>query len=289
MPKSVLSISVAIFVVLIGLNMAVFTVDERERAILFRFGEVVKADYTPGLHFKTPFMDVVRKYDGRMQTLDADPVRFQTSELKNVVVDSFVKWRISDISAFYVAAGGTNIDVRIAQIVNDLTRREFGKRDVHSVVSGDRKEIMTIVQSQAHLQMADFGIEVVDVRIKRVDLPPDVNVSVYRRMDAERTRVAKDLRARGAEAAERIRAETDKDRAVILAEANRDSEILRGTADATATELYASAYQKNEEFYSFYKSMSAYQNILKADSDVMVVKPDSEFFKYFHKPMGGGK
>lgn len=286
MPKSVLSIAIAIFVAMIGLNMTIFTVDERERAILFRFGEVVKSDYEAGLHFKIPFMDVVRKYDGRMQTLDAESVRYQTSELKNVIVDSFVKWRIADVSAFYVAAGGTNIDVRIAQIVNDLSRREFGKRDVHSVVSGDRSEIMTILQDQANVETREFGIEVVDVRIKRVDLPPDVNVSVYRRMDAERTRVAKDLRARGEEAAERIRAETDKDRSVILAKAQRDAEIIRGKADALATEMYAKAYTQDEEFYSFYKSMSAYQNILSASGDVMVVKPDSDFFKFFHKPAG---
>jgi membrane protease subunit HflC len=193
---------------LVLINATFYTVDQRERVLLFRLGEVIAADLPPGLKVKTPFINSVVKYDGRIQTLDRGPVRYQTSELKNVVVDSFVKWRIADTKRFFVSVGAGDVNTRLAQIVNDLSRNEFGKRTVQEAVSGDRGEIMGILRQQASKRAAEFGVEVVDVRLKRVDLPPEVSSSVFTRMEAERKRVAAELRAKGAEEGERIRAQT---------------------------------------------------------------------------------
>lgn len=266
---------------LLVVAMSVFTVSERERAILFRLGQIVKADYEPGIHFKIPLIHTVQKYDARIQTLDAASVQYQTIELKNVVVDSFVKWRIKDVADYFVAVGVGDITSRLGQIINDLSRDQFGKRTVQEVVSGDRSEIMRILQEQANKVAEDFGVEIVDVRIKRVDLPPNVSNSVYDRMEAERTRVAKELRSQGGEEAEKIRAEADKERTITLAKAYREAQAARGEGDAAATEIYANAFGQDAEFYSFYRSLQAYRDVLDSGDDLVVIQPDNEFFQYF--------
>jgi membrane protease subunit HflC len=225
----------------------------------------------------------VRKFDSRILTLDSSPEEFLTSEKKNVTVDSFVKWRIADVAAYFKAMGGDERRAasRISQIVKDNFRNEFGKRSIQEAVSGERSQIMDNLQVNANSQVKDFGIEIVDVRIKRIDLPRNVSSSVYQRMEAERERVAKDFRSRGAEEAERIRADADRQREIIIAEAYRDAEQVRGAGDAIAAKVYAEAYNKDKEFYSFYRSLDAYKNTFNSKNDIMVIKPDSEFFKYF--------
>lgn len=266
--------------------MSMFTVGEQQRALLFRLGEVVKSDYGPGLHFKLPLITNVRTFDARILTLEAPPERYLTAEKKNVIVDSFVKWKISDVSRYYTTMGGDEerANVRLAQFIKNGLRDEFGKRTIQEVVSGEREQIMAILTANANKQAQEFGINVVDVRIKRIDLPDEVSSSVFQRMEAERSRVAKDLRSRGAEAAERIRADADRQRTVIIAEAYREAERLRGEGDAEASDIYAQAFKKNPEFYSFYRSMTAYKATFKSPADVMVVDPNSEFFKYFKNP-----
>lgn len=270
---------------------SMFTVKEWERAILFRFGEIVRTDYKPGLHFKIPLINNVRKYDGRILTLDADPERYLTAEKKNVIVDSFVKWKIDDVSAYYTALGGDSLraNLRLSQVIKDGLRGEFGKRTIQEVVSGERREIMNVLTANAERQTAELGIKVIDVRIKRIDLSSDVSNSVFRRMEAERDRTAKELRSQGAEAAERIRADADRQRTVTLAEAYRDAEHIRGEGDAKAAEIYAKAYNLDAEFYAFYRSINAYQTAFSNKSDVMVFKPDADFFIYFNKMKGGSK
>ncbi|MDX1593885.1 MAG: protease modulator HflC [Gammaproteobacteria bacterium] len=270
-------------------SFSVFTVKEWERAILFRLGEIVRNDYTPGLHFKFPFVNNVRKFDGRIQTLDVDPERFLTSEKKNVIVDSFVKWRIKDVGRYYTAVRGdvAQANLRLDQIVKDGLRSEFGKRTLKETVSGDRAQIMDILTATANPLANEIGIEVVDVRIKRVDLPPDVSNSVFRRMTAERERVARDFRSRGAEAAERIRADADRQRTVIVAEASRDAEQTRGEGDARAVDIYAQAFGRNEDFYSFYRSLNAYRDVFTSRNDMLILEPDSDFFRYFRDARGG--
>lgn len=282
--------AVALIVVLVLLALSVFTVKEWERAILFQFGEIVRHDYAPGLHFKIPVIQNVRKYNGRIMTMDAMPERYLTAEKKNLIVDAFVKWRINDVRRYYTAMGGdeTRARDRLSQIIKDGLRAEFGKRTVQEVVSGERSAVMAVLQVNADAQAAEFGITIVDVRIKRVDLPEDVSASVYRRMEAERVRVATDLRSRGAEAAERIRADADRQRTIILAEAYRESEELRGTGDARAADIYGTAFSGDPEFFSFYRSINAYRNAFSDRSDVMLLDPDSDFFKYFRDPSRGG-
>ena len=272
--------------VLVGLS--VFTVDEREKAIKFRLGEIVRSDYEPGLYFQTPFINNVRKFDARIQTLDARPTRYLTDEKKNVIVDSFVKWRIGDLETYYTTMGGDALRANAAlfPIVNDQLRSEFGKRSIREVVSGERAKIMEILAANTKAQAVKYGIEVVDVRIKRVDLPPDVSESVYDRMRAERDRIAKEFRARGRAEGERIRADADRQYTVVLAEAYRDAQTLRGEGDAKAAETYANAYSKNEEFYSLYRSLNAYKSSFNNKSDILVIEPDADFFKYFNSPKG---
>jgi len=274
--------AVLVIAVFIG-SAAIFTVDEREKAILFRLGEIVRTDFKPGLHVKTPFINNVRKFDARIQTLDAEPERFLTGEKKNLIVDSFVEWKINDVASFYTATGGDSLiaNVRLSQIIKDGLRGEFAKRTIKEAISGERAEIMKFITAQANKEAQAFGIDIVDVRIKRIDFPADISDSVYRRMRAERERVAKDLRSRGAEAAERIRAEADRQRTVLIADAYRDSEILRGEGDAKATDIYAKAYGKDIEFYSLYRSLNAYKSTFNSRDDILVIEPDSEFFKYF--------
>ena len=268
-------------------SFSVFTVYEWERAILFRLGEVVKTDFEPGLHFKIPFINNVRKFDARILTLDVEPERFLTAEKKNVIVDSFVKWRIEDVKRFYTAVLGDEGQARqrLEQIVKDGMRGEFSKRNLNEVVSGERTQIMTILTANADKQAKELGMKIIDVRIMRIDLPTDVNSAVYSRMEAERARVAKDFRSRGYEASERIRADADRQRQVLLAEASRDAERLRGEGDAKAAEIYAKAYSKNAEFYALYRSLSAYEKAF-GSGDLLVIEPDSEFFQYFNDGKG---
>ena len=272
-------------------SFSVFTVKEWERAILFRLGEIVRSDYTPGLWFKIPFINNVRKFDGRVQTLDVEPERFLTSEKKNVIVDSFVKWRIKDVGRYYTAVRGDvgQANLRLDQIIKDGLRGEFGKRTLKDTVSGDRAQIMDILTATANPLANEIGIEIVDVRIKRVDLPPDVSNSVFRRMQAERERVARDFRSRGAEAAERIRADADRQRTVIVAEAYRDAEQTRGEGDARAADIYARAFGKNEEFFSLYRSLNAYRGVFGSRDDMLILQPDSDFFRYFGDRRGGAE
>lgn len=265
--------------------LSVFTVSETERAIKFRLGEVIDSDFNPGLHFKIPFINNVKKFDKRILTMDSDPERFLTSEKKNVIVDSFVKWKIADVKTFYTAVAGNVIRAndRLDQIIKDAFRSEFSKRYIKQLVSTDRNDIRVALIKVASPIAFNLGIEIVDVRVKRIDLPGDVSSSVYRRMEAERERVAREFRSQGKEAAERIRANADKQREIILANAFRDAEILRGNGDAVAADIYARTYNKDIEFFAFYKSMNAYQKIFTNKGDMLVLDPDSQFFRYFKK------
>jgi membrane protease subunit HflC len=238
-----------------------------------------------------PVLQNVRMYDTRIQTLDSrDAERFLTSENKNVLVDSFVKWRVIDVRQFYVSVRGDPVaaEARISQTVNDALRAEFAKRTVHEVVSGQRDSIMSTVADKVDKDVKGIGVEVVDVRLKRVDLVPEISSDVYRRMESERKRVANELRATGQAEGEKIKAEADKQRQVIVAEAYRDAQRVKGEGDAAASKIYAEAYGKNPEFYSFYRSLDAYRQTLRSKSDVMVLDPSSDFFKYLKNP-GRGK
>jgi membrane protease subunit HflC len=285
--KSVLGLLVLVITATL-LYGSIYTVDEREKALVFRFGEIVRSDDMPGIHLKVPFINNVRYFDARIQTMDAEPELYMTTEKKNLVVDSFVKWRVRNVPKYYVTVGGlpTNTQARLAQRVNDSLRREFGRRNVQEVISGDRAEIMSVVRKAIDDEAKEIGIEVVDVRLKRVDLDPAVSERVYSRMEAERARVAKELRARGAEAAERIRADADRQREITVANAVKDAEILRGEGDAEATAIFADAFSKDPEFYRFYRSINAYQETFREKSDLLVVEPNSEFFRYFKKSDG---
>ena len=267
---------------------ATFYVYQWETALKLRLGEIVATDYEPGLHFMVPVLNDVTKFDRRIQTLDSQPERFLTIEKKDVIVDSYTKWRISDVAQYFRSTGGSVVKTErlLSERINTSLRNEFGKRTIQEVVSGERAEIMDLLTKEVDLQASELGVEIVDIRVKRIDLPPEVSESVYDRMRAERERVAKDLRAQGAEAAEKIRANADRQRTVILADAYKTSEILRGEGDAKATEIYANAYQKNAEFYSFYRSLTAYRSVFEQGGDMLVLQPDSEFFRYFNAKRG---
>jgi membrane protease subunit HflC len=271
--------------------MSVYTVDQRKAAIKFQLGEVVAVQTEPGLYFLMPVLQNVRLYDTRIQTLDArDAERFLTSENKNVLVDSFVKWRIIDVRQYFVSVRGDSVaaEARISQTINDALRAEFAKRTVHDVVSGQRENIMATVADKVDKDVKGIGVEIVDVRLKRVDLVPEISSDVYRRMESERKRVANELRATGQAEGEKIKADADRQRQVIVAEAYRDAQRVKGEGDAQAARIYAEAFQKNPEFYSFYRSMEAYRQSLRTKGDVMVLDPSSDFFKYFKSP-GRGK
>lgn len=264
-------------------SMSIFTVDEREKALNLQLGEVVRSDYEPGLHFKLPLIQEIIKFDARIQNLDSAPELYLTLEKKNVKVDSFVKWRISDVVEFYTSTGGSpeRASNRLSAVVQKGLKDEFGKRTIQQVVSGERTEIMDKLRSTAKRQADELGIEIVDVRIKRIDLPEEVSTSVYARMAAEREEVAKKFRSEGEEQGKRIRAEADREREVILAEAERDAQKLKGQGDGRATEIYAKAYSKDAEFYSLYRSLGAYRNTFNNRSDVLLMEPNTQFFKYF--------
>jgi len=267
---------------------SVFTVDMTQRAILFKFGEILAYDYEPGLHFKMPVINNVKKFDKRILTIDQQPERFLTAEKKDLIVDSFVKWRIADVVQYYKTVQGDEVQAGrlLYQNINNGLRDEFGKRTVQEVIAGDRTEIMQIMTAEATEKAKTLGIEVIDVRIKKIDLPARVSDSVYRRMRAERERVARDFRSKGAEAAERIRADADRQRSVILAEAYRDSEVVRGEGDANATDIYAAAFSKNEDFFRFNRSINAYKSNFSTADDIILLEPDSEFFRYFSNSRG---
>ena len=282
---------VSFLVLALIVAMSVYTIDQRKAAIKFQLGEVVAVQTEPGLYFLVPLLQNVRLFDTRIQTLDTrDAERFLTSENKNVLVDSFVKWRIIDVRQYFVSVRGDPVaaEARINQTVNDALRAEFAKRTVHAVVSGERGSIMSTVADKVDADVKGIGVEVVDVRLKRVDLVPEISSDVYRRMESERKRVANELRATGQAEGEKIKAEADRARQIIVAEAYRDAQRIKGEGDANASRIYAEAFQRNSEFYSFYRSMEAYRTGLRNKSDVMVLDPNSEFFKYFKSP-GRGK
>ena len=273
-------------------SSALFIVDQRQHAIVFQLGEVVDVKTSPGLYFKIPLVQNVRYFESRIMTMDTvEPERFITSEKKNVLVDLFVKWRIVDVKQYYISVRGDEMlaQTRLAQTVNSSMRDEFGNRTVHDVVSGERDKIMEIMRQKADIDARKIGVEVVDVRLKRVDLPQEVSESVYRRMEAERKRVANELRSTGAAESEKIRADADRQREVILAEAYRKAQEVKGEGDAKASSIYAVAFQQNPEFYSFYRSLEAYKQTFKNKGDMMVLEPGSEFFKYLKNPGRGGK
>ena len=277
------SIVLVAMALLVGLS-SLFIVDERQLAIKFQLGEIVESNYEPGLHVKAPWpINNVRKFDKRILTLDTRPERFLTGEKKNVSVDFFVKWRIKHPATYYTSFMGDErqAGLRLLQIVNNGLQLEFDKRTIKQVVADDRSVMMTDLTTKANNEVEPFGIEIVDVRIKQIELPDEVLNSVYQRMRAERERIAKEHRAQGQEAAKGIQAVADRERTVILAEAQRDAEISRGEGDALATEIYANAYGENQDFYAFYRSMTAYREALANSNDVLVLEPDSEFFKYF--------
>ncbi len=279
---------VVVLAALLGLS-SIFVVDERERAIKFQLGEIVRSDYEPGLHFKAPWpINNVAKFDKRILTLDTRPERFLTGEKKNVSVDFFVKWRINKPDIFYTSFMGDErqAGLRLLQIIKNGLQLEFDKRTIRQVVSSERVQMMEDLTIQGNNEVSKFGLEIVDVRIKQIELPADVRNSVFQRMRAERERIAKEHRAEGQQVAKAIRAVADRDRTVLLAEASRDAETTRGQGDARATEIYATAYGKNEGFYEFYRSMNAYRKALGGQHDIMVLEPDSEFFKYFGSDVG---
>lgn len=273
-------------IMIVGLltSTALFTVDEREKALVFRFGEIVRSDLEPGLHWRYPLVDKLRTFDARVRTLDNAPEEYLTERKKNLVVDSFVKWRIADAADYYVTVSGDQeiAERWLSQRVNDGLREEFGKRGVEEVISGDRSQIMSVVRDSIGEQARQIGVDVLDVRLKRVDLPDAVSERVYQRMESERARVASELRAKGAEQAEEIRANADRRRRVIIADARRQAQMIRGKGDAEATRIYAGAFGRDADFYALYRSLNAYENVFDSKDDLLVLEPDSQFFKYFN-------
>jgi membrane protease subunit HflC len=263
---------------------------ETERGVLLKFGEVVNTDIQPGLHFKIPFVNNVRKFDGRVLTVDSQPERFFTQEKKALIVDSYAKFRVSDTTKFYTATNGEESRAMglLSQRINDGLRNEVAVRTIQEVVSGERDELMDdLAEVLTDVALTELGVELVDVRVKQIDLPPDVSESVYRRMNAEREKEAREHRSQGQELAEGIRAAADREVTVIKANAYRDAELIRGEGDALATNTYAEAFNQDPEFYSFTRSLKAYQESFQGQGDVMLLKPDSEFFRYLKDPKGG--
>jgi membrane protease subunit HflC len=284
--KSLLPVGIAVLAVII--YASTFVVNEWETAIKLRLGEIVGTDYEPGLHFKVPILNDIKKFDRRIQTLDAQPQRFLTVEKKDVIVDSYAKWRIANPAQYFRSTGGNvgRTSRLLSERINTSLRDEFGKRTIQEVVSEDRQELMNELSKAVDLNANELGVEVVDVRVKKIDLPPEVSESVYSRMRAERERVASDLRAKGMEAAERIQADADRQRTVILADAYKESEQLRGEGDAKASEIYAGAYNADSDFYAFYRSLNAYRSSFNTGGDMMVLQPDSQFFRFFRDQAG---
>jgi len=281
-------IAVAIVVILL-ISGSLFTVDQRQNAIVFQLGEVKEVVTKPGLHFKWPLLQNVRIFDMRILTYDdAEPLRFLTQGNRPVLVDSFVKWHIIDVRQFYVSVRGEEFgaQTRIRQTVSGTLRDEFGIRTVHEVVSGEREQIMARVRDKVDQDLKRIGVGIIDVRLKRVDLPQEVSDSVYRRMEAERKRIANELRSTGAAEGEKIRADADRQREVILAEAYRDAQRVRGEGDAKAAGIYAAAFGQNPEFFSFYRSMEAYRSTFRGKNDLLLLETNSDFLRYFRDSLG---
>lgn len=274
---------------LILLSLSMYVVDQRKTAIVFQLGEVVAVKTKPGLYFKIPLMQNVRFFDARIQTLDMpEAERFITAEKKNMMVDAFIKWRIADVKQYYISVGGdeTRAQTRLMQTVNAVMREEFGKHTIHEVIAEDREQIMQTLREKTSADASKIGVEVLDVRLKRVDFPQEISDSVYRRMEAERKSAANELRATGNAESEQIRADADRQRQVILADAYRDAQRIKGEGDAKAAAIYAGAFGRNPEFFEFYRSLEAYKQSFKSKNDMMVIDPSSAFFKYLK---GAGK
>jgi len=283
MKKSSIFISALSLIAVIIISQSLFVVSEIERAVKLRFGEIVQFDLEPGLHFKWPIVNSVRYFDSRILTLDAQPQRYLTSEKKALMVDSFIKWRIKDVAKYFTTTGGDEERAKrlLSQRVDTGLRNEFGNRTVKEVVSGERDQLMNSLTSMLDgIAQQELGVEVIDLRVKRIDLPLEVSESVYNRMRTERERLARELRAQGNEVAEKIRATADKDKTIILADAYREAEETRGNGDAKATATYAEAYSKDPEFYDFTRSLKAYQATFQSKGDTLLIDPDSDFFKY---------
>lgn len=279
-----------VFFGFIVLSNAVFVISETQRGVLLKFGEVVNSDLEPGLHFKVPFVDSVRKFDGRILTVDSTPERFFTQEQKQLIVDSYAKFRVVDTAKYYTATSGEEFRAAalLSQRINDDLRNQVAGRSVQEVVSGERDQLMEAVKARLNeTVLTELGVEVIDVRVKKIDLPNEVSQSVYRRMNAEREKEARELRSEGKEIAEGMRAEADRKVTVIEAEAVRDAEIIRGDGDATATRIYADSFNRDPEFYAFTRSLNAYQQTFANGSDIMLLQPDSQFFQYLRDPKAG--
>ena len=286
MKKSNIFISAFSLIAVIFISQSLFVVSEVERAVKLRFGEIVQFDVEPGLHFKWPIINSVRYFDSRILTLDAQPQRYLTSEKKALMVDSFIKWRVKDVAKYFTTTGGDEERAKrlLSQRVDTGLRNEFGTRTVKEVVSGERDQLMNSLTSMLDgIAQQELGVEVIDLRVKRIDLPLEVSESVYNRMRTERERLARELRAQGNEVAEKIRATADKDKTVILADAYREAQVIKGDGDAEATATYASAYTKDPEFYDFTRSLKAYQSTFETKGDILLIDPDSDFFKYLDR------
>ncbi|MBL6686334.1 MAG: protease modulator HflC [Methylophilaceae bacterium] len=278
---------IGLIVLLIAFALSTFTVDQREAALVFRLGEIVAVKQDPGFYLKAPIVDNVRYYDKRILTYDSpSPDRFITSEKKNVLVDSYIKWRIIDPAKYYVSVNGDErqAERRLTQTVNDGLRAEFGKRTIQEVVSGERSEIMDIIKTRADRESEKIGIQIIDVRLRRVELPKEVSESVYQRMEAERKSVANELRSEGFAESEKIRAEADKEKDIIITEAYKEAQKIKGEGDAKAARIYADTFSKNKEFYDFYRSLEAYKKSFSNKDDIMVLDANSDFFKYLKSP-----
>ena len=285
MKRSSIIISALSLIAVIIISQSIYVVSEIERAVKLRFGEIVEFDVQPGLHFKWPIINTIKYFDGRILTLDAVPQRYLTSEKKALMVDSFIKWRIKDVAKYFTTTGGDEERAKrlLSQRVDTGLRNEFGIRTVKEVVSGERDQLMnSLATSLDKIAQQELGVEVIDLRVKKIDLPAEVSDSVYNRMRTERERLARELRAQGNEVAEKIRATADKDKTIILADAYREAEETRGSGDAKATATYAEAYTKDPEFYDFTRSLKAYQSTFESKGDILIIDPDSDFFKYLN-------
>ncbi len=287
--NNLMKTGIALLLLLIGANSTLYVVSEFERGVKLQFGKLVEADIQPGLHVKIPFVDNVRIFDARILTVDAQPASFFTVEKKRLIVDSYAKWRIANVETYYKATGGVESVAhnRLANRVNNGLRNQFGTRTLHEVVSGERDLLMKNITDELNASVLNsLGIEVVDVRVKRIDLPQEVSSQVFRRMTAERDKEARELRSTGKERAEKIRASADRERTIEVANAYRDAEELRGEGDAKAAAVYAAAYQQDPEFYAFMRSLNAYKAAFANKGDIMLVEPDSDFFKYLNQQRG---
>lgn len=286
MNKLVQRLALPLIVILIIVYFSAFKVDQWEKAIVFQFREIQRTDVGPGLHFMIPIINSVQKFDTRLLNLDQEPQRFLTSEKKDVIVDYYAKWRIDNLKKFYTATRGDmqRAELLLSQKINGALREQFASRTVKEVVASERGVAMSLVQGQLDSLTDELGVEVVDVRTMRIDLPDNVSASVYDRMRAEREQVAREFRARGAEEAERIRANAEREREVILANAYREAETIRGEGDARAAEIYAQAYQRNPEFYEFYRSLGVYREGFDGENSLLLLKPGSDLFRYFESP-----